>query len=244
MKYLENGQEVDVVGRLENGKFVVSELIETEGQYGCVNGQLLIVDSVLDNPPHAIVDKAILEKQNQINDLNLQLGKLKINIRMLENEKQARLTNLDNGVINIQQLKAAKRLHCFLEYEIMPIEITMNTFKLIFCYTLHKTNIEIHRPSRGDDPYYFLGRVDNKYGFMIDKTDEEINEVTKKRLNSMVINDYKLITVNDELLNPVQLQSKNKLLLEKANKEKQDKQSELNKKRQELEKLQKELEIL
>lgn len=75
MKYLENGQEVEVVEELKNGSFLVQRIYETgfEGadgdEFGHQLGDLIIVPKIFNEPPVAKLNLRVVELNNQIEGL-------------------------------------------------------------------------------------------------------------------------------------------------------------------------------
>lgn len=104
MKYLKNGQEVEVVSQFDGG-FVVESIYERDGKPFA--GDRKVVKEVFDSPPVERISKDVLEMQSKQRDLSKQLTELRDEIRTATAERQ-------NLLESIKQHPALKRIDDFI----------------------------------------------------------------------------------------------------------------------------------
>lgn len=97
-KYLSTGQEVNLIEKLSNGKFLVELIIEYYDAYDDAQeavGEYRIVDHVFDKAPVEIIDKTISIKKAEIHNLQTKISELKAQIKEQE-ERFRKNSNLLN----------------------------------------------------------------------------------------------------------------------------------------------------
>ncbi len=91
IKYLKNGQEVEVVSQFEGG-FVVNPVYERDGEPFC--GDPKVVKAVFDSPPMERIHKDVLEMESKKRDLSKQLTELREEVRTSTSERQKLLDSI------------------------------------------------------------------------------------------------------------------------------------------------------
>ena len=104
IKYLKNGQEVEVVSQFDGG-FVVNPIYERDGEPFA--GDPKVVKAVFDSPPMERINKDVAEMQSKKEDLAKQLDELRTEIRAATGERQKLLES-------IKQVPALKRIDDFI----------------------------------------------------------------------------------------------------------------------------------
>ena len=85
IKYLENGNEVQVIEEIKLGGYLVAQIYNTD--YGDhVSTQFFFVDHIFDKPITPKCDKRIIEIQNNILKLEITLKERQLEISKVEKE--------------------------------------------------------------------------------------------------------------------------------------------------------------
>jgi len=239
--YLSNGQACYLKEQIGN-KYVVTKIFEYEDQeYGwqeIEDTNDILVDAVFKNKPIQKIDDEIktlqAKKKEELNNISV-LEKQK---KTLEYEiDKITKTQITNGkfIVNRTELLNATTLALFVKDRIMPITLT-NTEKSFRGLKLSLT-IELSsgiERSWGYNLYYeniYEGGdyLCEKYGILINPTQDEIDATIRKRILEFKFSDYWLKTVDDKYLTPDLIIQKTAII-----------RSEKEKKRDDLEKLLKE----
>lgn len=93
MKYLKNGQEVEVVSEFTGG-FVVIPIYERDGH--AFDGDQQVVKEVFDSPPMERIHKDVLEMQSKKESLRLQLNELRGEISKANAERNGLLEDFQH----------------------------------------------------------------------------------------------------------------------------------------------------
>lgn len=239
--YLSNGQACYLKEQIGN-KYVVNKIFEYEdeetGWQEIEDTNDILVDVVFKNKPIQKIDdeiKALQEKKkeelNKISELErqkrtLEYEILKITRTQISNEK---------FIVNKTELLNATTLALFVKDQIMPITLT-NTEKsfrgLRLAFTIELSNGQ--ERSWGyklyfEDRYTSGDYLCEKYGILINPTEEEIDATIRKRVLEFKFSDYWIKTTDDKYLTPDLIIRKTDLI-----------RTEKEKKREDLEKLLKE----
>jgi hypothetical protein len=119
MKYLRNGQAVDVVCELPNQLgFVVQKYYDNPdgGQY--LDDQKKVVERVYDSPPVEHIDKRVRDAETKLRDLEGAIHNANRELRTVEQERKAILTKL-------QQVPALRRLEAWIDGKVTHF-VTVN----------------------------------------------------------------------------------------------------------------------
>lgn len=234
MVYLENGQACYLKEKIGD-KYIVNRIFEYPVYYGDEERTEMfedscdvVVDKIFDGPPtQKIADevKKLLTKKVEIEKENQKLRDENRNLKY-ENEQITKTQiNQQKFIINKTELINATTLALFPKDSIMPK--VLNSDKKNFRGL--KISMEATITESGERYWgYNLYFEDNwassdflcpKYGILINPTEEQIDEVIKKRLIEFKFADYKIAHVPDKYLSEEQLKVKKAYLLESANKD-------------------------
>ncbi len=116
MKYLFNGQAVEFVSELPDGRgFVVDQFVEDE-QTGepVVSGMMHIVEKVFDKPPIGYIDKMVREAEEKLAEVLGRLESAKKNLRETVSQRKQLFDKLE-------QVPALRRLEDFIDGKITHV---------------------------------------------------------------------------------------------------------------------------
>jgi hypothetical protein len=250
--YLKTGQQAYLKEQIGD-RFIVNRINVYIDYYGDqereveIEGEDEIVNEVFKNPPKEKIDAEIIElkaKKKAIEEeiKTLQNSKSKLNIEVSQITK----TKVDSEkfIINRSDILKAKELVLFPKDTVMPIirkseDKSMRGLKVAFDISI-STGEE---RAWGYKLYYdyndtYSQYLCEKYGILIDPTQEEIDEVIIKRLNELTFSDYNISLVPDDYLSEKLLDIKKNYLEDKRIKDKTLKEAQIEKLKKEIEKLQ------
>lgn len=249
--YLKNGQQANLIEQIGD-RFVVQRIMTYENYdyegsaYPCeIEGNEEVVSEIFENPPKHKINAEIIsleeKKKNIESEINaLKNEKSKLNIEVAN----ATRTKIDSErfIINRSDLLKADTLALFEKNRIMPMikEKDVKSFRGL------KVILEIEVSTGKERCWGYKLYEDynssgdflcEKYGILINPTQEEIDVVIKKRLVEFEWEDRQLCNVDDKYLSERQIEVKN-IYLEN------EKQKSLVQKRNQIESLKKQLEQL
>lgn len=215
--YLKDGQEADLIKKIDDNNYIVDPYMTWYGYEGDENtessGNRIVVDSIYSKPPVKKINKEIADLNSKIEDSNNKLSaiktehfKLSRELSLIENQK----TDLSKLIINKSELMKAERITVFESGGFTPIHISKNKIRS-FKLTVHLVILAgeekawSYEMSEYDERFDYSKYVDMKTGFIIDKSDEEILEISRKRIiDASLLNDgisdRRLERINDDLL--------------------------------------------
>lgn len=236
--YLLNGQACYFKEKIGD-KFIVNKIYQYEVDEGVLeieDKNDIVVDTIFEKPPVEKIDaeiKNLQALQKQIsNDVSL-LNKKKRNLQSeIENIQKTQISN-EKFIINRTELLKANSLALFPKDKPMPILMD----KKESFYGL-KLAIEIkisdgierqwgYKLFYDDSGYMGSEYLCEKYGVLINPTQEDIDATIKKRLQEFQFTDYWLCTVPDKYLTDEIKQKKSKYLVDKKAKEIVDLENQL-----------------
>lgn len=246
--YLANGQQAYLKETIGN-KFIVNKLYEVEGEYGMEeisDGVDVVVDVIYMKQP-------IEKVSNEIKELEAIKRETILSVEELENKKRSlqaeisRMTttqiNNQKFIVNRTELLNAKTLVLFPKDRIMPLNKNLqggyyrSEFKISMYLCVgngeEKTwGYNITTDGREGISHYLC----EKYGILIDPTDEQVDEVIRKRVSEFKFSDGVLLDTPDEYLTPEMMERKNNYFQTQRNNEKNRLEKELEKIRESLKK--------
>lgn len=250
--YLKNGQQAYLKEQIGD-RFIVNKISVYVDYYGDnereveIEGDDEIVNEVFDNPPKQKIDSEITELEakkksieEEIKNLKNDKSKLSIEVAQITRTK----VDSEKFIINRSDILKAKELVLFPKDRVMPIirkaeDKSMRGLKVAFDISI-STGEE---RAWGYKLYYdyddtYSNYLCEKYGILIDPTQEEIDKMIVKRLNELEFTDYNISLVPDNYLSEKLLVVKNNYLEDKKAKDKISKEAQIEKLKKELEKLQ------
>ena len=226
--YLANGQACHLKETIGN-KYVINKIFEYEKyegdeSYWCEFSDSvdIIVDTIFRNKPIEKIDQEIKQLQlkkeaelKAIADLENQKRGLKYEIEQLRKTQISK----DKFIIDRSELVNATNLVLFTKDKVMPIRIdgkSIRGLKLSTTIELYNGNenswgYEIHEDYR--DSGNILCK---KYGILINPTEEEIEDVIRKRLLEFKFSEYYIKTTDDKYLTTELIEMK-KTIIKKEN---------------------------
>lgn len=217
--YLSNGQACYLKEKIGN-KFIVNKVFEYEDEdYGLQevkDTNDIVVDAVFDKPPVEKIDAEIKELQIKKNQTISEISELESKKRTIENEvAKITKTQISNSkfIINRTDILNAKTLALFVKDRPNPIQMSSNDKS--FRGLKLSLNIEIStgiERSWGYQLYFdYSGSGDylcEKYGILINPTQEEIDSTIRKRILEFKFSDYWIKGVDDKYLTPELIEQK------------------------------------
>ncbi len=250
--FLSNGQACYLKEKIGN-KFIVNKIFEQEQFYGeeseiieIVDQNDIVVDAIFIKPPIEKIDAEIKELQLKKKQTILEISELEIQKREIKHEvEQITKTQISNTkfIINRTDIINAKTLALFVKDRIMPI--TMDSTDKSFRGLKLSTTIEICNGEERSWGYrlYFDSNYSSgdllclKYGILINPTQQEIDDVIRKRLVEFVFSDYWIKTVDDKYLTPELLKKKRDIITNENLREKEKLEIQIREAQEKLSKL-------
>lgn len=234
--YLSNGQSCYIKEEIGN-KYIVKKLFEVEGEYGIeeIEGEDAVVEKVFFTKPVEKIEKEIKDLILKKEQTSTEVSELEKNKRNLERELSSlTTTHISNQkfIINRTELLNAKMLVLFPKDSIMPLSKEVgNGYRSDFKVSLtvcigdgkqQSWGYRVDTDGREGISHYLC----EKYGMLIDPTEEQIEEVIFKRVAEFEFSDWVIKRTPDKYLTPEMLARKNEYISnerikEKANLEKQ-----------------------
>jgi hypothetical protein len=229
--FLSNGQACYLKEKIGN-KYVINKIFEYNDEYGyneVVDNNDILVDVVYTTQPIEKISNNIKElqaKEVAIRDSICELETKKTFLKVeINNLTKTQISN-DKFIINRTELMKAKTLVLFVKNRIKPI--TLNDSDKSFRGLKLVTEISIstgEERSWGYKLYYdynpFSGDyLCEKYGILIDPTEQDIEDTIRKRVLEFKFSDYTIEQTDDKYLTDELLERKNLLILNKKLSEK------------------------
>lgn len=259
--YLPNGECVRLEYITEEGKFIVNTYMQQiyvnyEGDEVDVDeyktDSLRKVDRILKNPPIAVKDKRLAELDSKIKESENELNSVIVKKREIQDELlklEKRKNDLENFTFDRSELKKAKKITFFNPESINPV--TMDNSGV---YDRFKIHIQVDIKS-GDQLGWYKSidatwdrwstdfKIDLKYGFLIDKSDEEIEIISKKRALEVFddLREYYKENANNKYLTSEMIKVKNGIIKSRKEKEKEQLVKKIEQQRTSIEKLESDL---
>lgn len=216
--YLKNGQEAELIKDLGTDGYLVDPMYiyyQEDDEFTQSSGNRIIVNEIFDKPPIEKINQEYTELTKKVTDTTKQLYDLKYEVKNLINQK----SKFDRFIINREDILTAKRLVVFEEHKIMPIDVKKElkgNIKLSLEIRMTDGDTKVWGYRCYEENRYDSGNfIDPKYGIITDISDEDLLELTKKRLREMKlesINEYYLKAADDEVLTEEAKAKKYKLL--------------------------------
>ena len=233
--YLRTGQKALLSGKLNN-QFIVYPFFEYENYDGNIiedtDKNIISVDEVFKSPPRPVIDEEYSQLTKTIEDTRHESIIVKNELYQAKSELanvQKQTTDLSRFIINRSEFRTAKRITLFTENQFMPSDYTESKHGMKISSSIKLLSGEEHawHYEIGDDYYSNSKNVDMKWGFLFDKTDEEIEAITIERIKSYkpeYFHKYgrsSVDAVDDKYLTE-ELKEEKRQLIEKKNIEKQE----------------------
>lgn len=236
--FLSNGQACYLKEKI-GSKYIVNKVFEYEdeenGWQEVQDVNDIVVDAVFYKPPIEKIDAEIKELQLKKKQTLSEITELESKRQTVKNEvEQITKTQVSNSkfIINRSDLINAKTLALFMKDRPLPklMDSSNKSFRGLKVLLTVEILTGLER-SWGYSLYYdYDGSSDylcEKYGILINPTQEEIDDIIVKRLSEFKFSDYWMNGVDDKYLTAEQLKKKNEYLESKRVKEKEKLEKEL-----------------
>lgn len=225
--YLKNGQQANLIEQIGE-RFVVQRIMTYENydqEYGThdveIEGDEEVVSEIFDNPPKQKID-------SEISELEAKKKLIQEEIKILQNDKsklnievsQISRTQIDSErfIINRSDIMKAKEIALFPKDRVMPImrsseDKSMRGLKVSFEISISdgKERAWGYKLYHEYNDHYSQFLCE-KYGILVDPTQEEIDETIVKRLTELKFSDRDIAFTDDKYLNPDQIKTKSSYL--------------------------------
>jgi hypothetical protein len=192
--YLASGQEAELLSKTDNGQFVVSPIYETYSGDECYEhqGAPIIVNEVFETEPiekfseecKRLINMS-LELRQEAQGLTSERQTLRNDIHRLKNESN----DLNRWIVDLSKFKTCKRFAFFITDAVMPVVVdtekiykSSDRWKLSFYVGI--SNGKIQEWLSGyhfEDQHTSDHKVDQKYGYMFDISDEDLVKIANER---------------------------------------------------------------
>jgi len=249
--YLKNGQQANLIEQIGE-RFVIQRIMSYENYdyegnaYPCeVEGADEVVNEIFDNPPKDKIDSKILELEEKKKNVEAEILELQADKRKLSLEiSQLGTTkiNSEKFIVNRTDILNAKTLALFPKNKILPI--IHDKEKRSFRGLKVTLSVEISTGKQNAWGYQLYEDWDSssdylceKYGILINPTQEEIDEVIVKRLSEFEFDSRQISYVDDKYLSDKHLGIKKAYLENEKAKKIADNKSQIANLKKQLEKL-------
>ena len=210
--YLKNGIEAVLIKDLGENGFLVETLVnfcKGDECYCELSGNKIIVDEIFGSPPTEKINAEYLEVSTKLADARKELYSIKKELYSIKNEVlnlKKQKTEFDRLIINREDILKAERIIVFENGHLMPIDVKKKIkgdLKLSIEIRMRDGEIGIWAGKFYGDGYSSSNLIDTKYGIITDITDDELEELIKKRIiekSKDKIQDYYIIEVDDKYL--------------------------------------------
>ena len=188
--YLRNGEEINIHERLENGEFIIERMYvytDFEGnEYIEPCGKREVIDEVFDKPPIQKKNDDLINLSKKTKAKNDELKEIETKIILAKRELskiEALKTDIQKHIINRSDILRANSITVFSHYK--PYTLTESDEKRSLRITYSIDVIEgklsawgctLDREGRSG----MNMSINQKYGLLIDATEEEITEIGKQ----------------------------------------------------------------
>ncbi len=247
--FLSNGQACYLKEKI-GSKYIVNKVFEYEdeenGWQEVQDANDIVVDAIFKKPPVEKIDAEIKELQLKKKQTLSEISELESKKRTVKNEvEQITKTQVSNSkfIINRSDLINAKRLALFMKDRPLPklMDSTNKSFRGLKVSLTVEISTGLER-SWGYSLYYdYDGSSDylcEKYGILINPTQEEVDAMIVKRLSEFKFSDHWMKSVDDKYLTADQLKQKNEYLESERVKEKEKLEKQILETKEKLSKLQ------
>lgn len=234
--YLSNGQACYLKETI-GSRFIVNKVFEWDDEDGTqesIDSDDIVVDAVFKNPPTEKLDNKIKElikaKDCLVEEIS-NLYKERTTIESELNKLKRMQVDKEKFIIDRSELINAKTLVLFKQRNIMPTILTSEKNIRGIKLSLNIELIKGEERRWGYELYYDDWSTGDylceKYGFLINPTQEQIDEVIIKRLAEIEFSDSALSYVDDKYLSPNLLIRKNNYLKAKQENDKERLEKEI-----------------
>ena len=247
--FLSNGQACYLKEKI-GSKYIVNKVFEYEdeenGWQEIQDTNDIVVDVVFNKPPIEKIDAEIKELLLKKKQTLSEISELESKKRTVKNEvEQITKTQISNSkfIINRSDLLNAKSLALFVKDRPMPkmMDSSNKSFRGLKVSLTVEISTGVER-SWGYQLYYdYDGSSDylcEKYGILINPTQEEIDTTIVKRLSEFEFSDYWMKNVPDNYLSEAQKKKKTEYLESEKTKEVEKLKKQLQETEEKLSKLQ------
>ena len=203
-----NGIKAHLIEETKSGKFIIDPLVcyyEGDEEFLETSNKPMIVDRIFTKPPVEVIDEKIKEKKDEFNKMSTQLTELRKEKYAITRELEEKKTSLEKGIIDLSEIRDAKRITAFTSSHINPHDYNFKKYGCKISTSICIRSGELRcwetKVYEDDDSYSGCSNfVDPKYGFLIDKTDEEIIEIAKERASKKDWSDFEIERAEDKYL--------------------------------------------
>ena len=216
--YLPDGKAVVLKEKLSNGKYIVNEVfdcidMDSGDGYIDVSDKDIVVEKILEDQPVAHFEKEIadlLEAKVELEQVIKALHDQKYALRAEVNDLTKRKIANDKLIIDRNELINAKEIVIFIEGKPMPLRMENDER----AYGLNLSiNIDIRTGEESawgaklhfDQGYDSGSLICKQYGYLIDPTPEEVERITKERIQTLKFDLYRLVSVDKKYLTDAQI---------------------------------------
>lgn len=205
--YTKDGRCGKLIRKESDNKFLIQLYMNYaewvgDSEYGEVDSyselseNMIYTDVIYQTPPTELIDPKIIELRETVKSLSEQKKELIAEISKQQRELKQTLsfkTDLEKWHFDLSQFRNAKKVICFTLDRIAPFIIDMPKYQSDFSridltiklYLDGEQKSHIYTFNDWGDREYNPEKIDTKYGFMFDISDEEITRITLERSETL-----------------------------------------------------------
>jgi hypothetical protein len=248
--YLKNGQSALLEKKIDDENYLVSPSFiyyEYDGQENEDWGQAIVVKEIFSKPPVENISKEFLNKLDSVQKKTEELKSITKEVDSARHELgkiERQKTDLSKLIFNRSEFKNAETIAAFSGSNVEPFVLSEKLKKNL------RISIEILLPKGEerawvykiyDDWYGSSNYVDQEYGFLFDKSEEELAEIARKRADKLYdkesISNWNLLHADENFLSDRLIEIKNGEKKKAAIAESNNIKAEIEKNKEKLKKL-------
>jgi len=216
--YLPDGKAVVLKEKLPNGKYIVNEVfdcvdMDTGDGYHDISDKDVVVEKILEEQPTAHFEKEIsdlLSTKVQLEAVIKRLHDERYSLRAEVNDLTKKKIAKDKLIIDRSEIINAKEIVIFLDRKPMPLKMPVDNRAYGLKLSIYIDICSGEETAWGATLYYDSGfnsgdRICKKYGYLIDPTEDEIERITKERIQTLEFDLYYLDSVPEKYLSDDQI---------------------------------------
>ena len=248
--YLRDGEEVIFHKEIDKDNFIIERLMVFYDYKGNedsdTSGVKELVNEIFSKPPISKKNDELIIILDKITEKSKEYSALEKEVMLANNELrkiQEIVSNSSELIINRGQLKLAKKITFFEEGGYMPKTLNPDKhrdYRVSINFDISNGKETSFYQGLTDDGYNPTNRIDDSIGFILDASDDEIFEITRKRIANIEpekIGDFVLNRIDDKFLTEGLLKRKKQFKMEDSKNKIKKIEDEIDKKKTQLREL-------
>lgn len=200
--YLKDGKKARLLAELATGTFVVipyMEFMSVDGPYEDEGEAVIIVKEVFKEAPVEVIDERFKKAQKDLEQMLINKESIRQEIADAQSELDSikrKGSQLNRLIVDRSELMDAERIYVFLKGEIEPKQVSRDhkkDGKIQFTFSVADGECQgwYCKYWGGSDSWGNANDIDMYYGFMINKTNDEMRNEAILRCDKLGIDHFR-----------------------------------------------------